>query len=753
MLLHANVIHRAMDIYNLTGTESEEFETAALESKIWSLLHILLTFRTASEPDKLKIHPFSSNAVIQEKYLREHKQAREHWLILSWIQDSLDTPEEPPELRGAKWMYTRNAIQQKQRTVIQPKFVTGQSSTIDIVTQIDADAQLRQGKPIAQEDEQFDRTIFKYIFNLIRARKYNEACKVCEHTGNWTLLLALKGQDEYYDPEIEGHILGESAERRGIQNKMLWRRMCWKLTKAENLDPYERGIYGILSSDLESVLSLSDTWELQLLAFMSYLVATESEEAMKGFVDSDVESMHIPKSSFSSSYEILQILAHSANPEIKKQSKHILRQFLGSIINDDITSIIDALASNINSLMEGLPNIFSAEDTMKVLRIATHLILFLQQLSVNVGESGSYSVIIDAYIELLRGEGKNDLIPLYVSYLSDDLASDTYSYLLATITDSEERKQHLHLAKKYGLDMPNTIRKAVKRVFDEDPTQYQQYEEIKFTSEVTQNDLNLCHAVAWYKEATMWPDAIHSCVTLYRLFLGVGKIQSASEFGEAVPWAFILNKYEAYLIGRDAGPITLGIEEDTTPINEAFRLEFSEYGRLVSCIQQIHTWNDHYANASSQELSFSTKDRRGSAMSNGSIANGSKKREHTQLWKRDAIHIVTSLSDTVHQLARTWMTSVLNSPDADQETIEQVTRLRTWYIPFLLMELLRVFIEAQEAQFNFLRQAAGLATFVADEDLKIYQLFIANGSLNAFLGGIADACADGVIRGEEGIFE
>lgn len=741
-----------MEIFNTTGNLSEDFETAALESKIWSLLHILYTFRTANDPDDLKVYPFSSSAVKQEDYLRKHKHARENWLVLAWLQDSLDTPDEPPELRGAKWMYTRNHIQQKQRSVLQSQLLNGHAKSEDLVSQLDADASLREGKNIAQEDAKFDRTIFKYIFSLIRARKYEEACKVCEHTGNWDLLLTLKGQDEYYDSEVEGHIFGESTERRGIQNKLLWRRMCYKLTKAENMDPYEKGIYGILSSDLESVLNLSNTWELQLLAFMSYLVATESEEAMKGHIESDVAAMPIPKSSFTSSHEILEILAHSANPEIKKQSQHIFRQLLGSLIDDDVPSIVDALAENINNLLiNGEPKYFTKADTMKVLRIATHLIIFLQQLPVSIDESQSFSVIIDAYIELLRSEGKNELIPLYVSYLSDDLASDTYSYLLAKIVDSEERRQQLSLAKKFGLDMPNTIRKAVKRVFDQDPAQYQQNASITFTSEVTTNDTALSNAVVWYKEASMWPDAIHSCVTLYRLFLGVGKLESAKKFGEMVPCAFISNKYDAYVIGHDSGPITLGIEEEATLINEALRLEFAEYGQLVSCIQQIQIWNEHYASVNGQG-SNASNDRQGSLSSNGTSATGFRKKEYSQLWKRDAIHIVTSLTDSIHQLAATWMISVLNHPDVDLETVEQVSRLRTWYVPFLLMELLRILIEAQDAQFNFLKQAANLATFVAGEDLKLYQLFIANGSLNAFLGCIADACADGVIRGEEGIF-
>lgn len=726
------------------------------------IINIISRFRTADSDDKLlTIYPFSSDAAVQEKIFLLNRQAREHWLILLWIQESLDTSDEPPELRGAKWMYTRNAIQQKQRTVIQPKFMggrsaLGQNSFDNIVTELDSDAPLRQNKQLAQEDESFDRTIFKYIFTLVRARKYDEAYKVCEQTGNWSLLLALRGQNVYYDPEIEGFILGESAESRGIQNKMLWRRMCWKLTKTENLDPYERGIYGILSSDLESVLNLSDTWETQLLAFMSYLVATETEEALRGRCEPEVEALPVPKSSFTTSYEILEILAHSANPEIKKQSKHVLRQVLGAIIKGDMTSIIDALGANIDSLITGAPIMFNADDTMKVLRIATHLVLFLRQLGMDVGNTTSYATIISAYTELLLEEGKNELVPLYVSYLPDDMAISTYSYLLATITNSDERSQHIQLARKYGLNMPDTIRKAVNRVFSENPDQYKHEDKILFTSEVTQSDLNLCHAVAWYKEAVMWPDAVYACVMLYRSFLGVGKIQSARDFGDLVPWADISNKYDAYVIGKNAGPISL--ENDSTEIStvsETVRLEFSEYGQLVSCFQKIQSWNDHFSKSVDQDLNLAVNGRRSSIQSNGSSAtsNGARKREITKVWKREAISIVTNLSDAIHTISETWMISVLNSPDTDSDAIKEVTRLRTWYIPFLLMELLRVFMEAQVAEFSFLRQAAGLATFVASEDLKLYELFIANGSLNAFLGGIADACADGVAHGEQGIFE
>jgi hypothetical protein len=64
-----------------------------------------------------------------------------------------------------------------------------------------------------------------------------------------------------------------------------------------------------------------------------------------------------------------------------------------------------------------------------------------------------------------------------------------------------------------------------------------------------------------------------------------------------------------------------------------------------------------------------------------------------------------------------------------------------------------VLTEALFANKRFLCQALRLATIVADERLKLYNLFVQSGTLKGFLGGIAEVFTDGVAHGEEGIFE
>jgi hypothetical protein len=64
-----------------------------------------------------------------------------------------------------------------------------------------------------------------------------------------------------------------------------------------------------------------------------------------------------------------------------------------------------------------------------------------------------------------------------------------------------------------------------------------------------------------------------------------------------------------------------------------------------------------------------------------------------------------------------------------------------------------VLTEVQLVNEHFLYQILWLATIVADERLKLHNLFVQSGTLKGLLGGIAEACTDGVAHGEEGIFD
>lgn len=686
---------------------------------ISSLTLFLFFFRfrkTGNTDEPISIHQFSSNALIEEQYLRQNPLSHEHCLILSWLQDSLDRPQEPEELRGDKWLYTRSSILTAQQS----------GNSIPGVSELDIDAPIRQGKPISPEDKKYEDALYKYIFELVRARRFEEARKICVQTKNYTLALAFGGLEEYYDSQIDGHVLGNSdKESVGIQNKMLWRRMCFNLAQDKNLSEYERGIYGVLSSDIDSVVALSDTWEQQLLAYLSNLITAESEDVMRqaGRVDPEVDAIRIPAAPFKSVKDILQYLEQSAGRGVQEQSHHVVRLLLSAIIKNDIPAFVDTLATSIDNLANGRASVLTPESTIKVLRVAAHLVIVLKELGIDVGRPESYSSIIVAYIEILKLDNKAGLIPLYISYLEPEEAIEQYSLLLATITDANERKIQLQLAKKYNLDVVNTVRKAVDRVFEEHPEEYvPRGDAIVFTSEVSQNDMNLIDAVGWYKEAAMWPDAMHSSVTLYRLFLDVGKLQSAMQFGNAISWSVLATKYSSYAIGAEAN------DDQTVLVTPWEQTEFAEYGRLVECVQQVQAWDRHYENRARDPRAI------------------------TASWKSEGIRLVSEVSDSIHALSASWLQGAV-PPNGEATTVALVQRLRVWYVPQLLSQLLRVLTEAQLANERFLYQAVRLATIVADERLKLYNLFVQSGMLKGFLSSIADACTDGVAHGEEGIFD
>lgn len=641
--------------------------------------------------------------------------------MIRWLQNFINVSQEPSDIIGTKWLHTKSKLTQNQHN---PRANT------ELISEFDVDAPLRQKKHISHEDETYDRAVHKYIFDLLRADKFKEACAFCDLTGNLSLSIAIRGHYDYFDPEIEGKILG--TDPNGSVNKALWRRMCWQLTREQNLDPYERGIYGVLSSDLTSVLTLSDTWEMQLLSYLSSLAASEDEETLfqQGRIDKDIASMKLPKVSFDSSAAALEILSHSRNPEIRMQSEHMCRQFCSAIINDELDLILESTASQIESLLNG----DDTEESLQILkstRIALHLLLFLRQLGKDIGNQETREIIIQSYIQILHSDNRIDLIPLYVSYLSDETALNSYSIVLASIEDSNTRLKHISLAQRYGLDIDNTIRRAVGRVFDENASEYISGSSIEFSYDVTEADEHVCEAAKWYVDNGMWTDCIHTSVTLYRMLLSSGKVQVARGFSKLISISEMIRIFKH--------SETRSSDIDSPLPYFASVLELEEYKRLMDCLDLIESWNIHYTEIAACSKRDVFKQRPTKAISD--------------LWKRDALSLVGNIADTIKDLCISWMTSVIASEDTYQETLSHILRLRVWYIPFLLMELLRIFMEAQVADPNTLRQAANLAAFVASEDHKLYELLIKSNQLSEFLGTLADACADGVIKGERGIFE
>lgn len=715
---------KAMDIADSDGDfqDNPEFVRAEVEARFWALAFELYSFRHSEPKPLIPEFEYSSKAIKQENQLRSNPKLRENWIILSWLQDTLVAPEEPKELRGSKWMYTKNAIKQAKSSDLINLAKSRDLGDLtkddkkDIVTELDPDAPLRQQKRVVESDQLFDKTLHRYIFELLRARKFDEALQICELSGNFTLKLSISGANEYMDPQIDGKLMDlpdMGSKPRGIERKGLWKKMCLQLAQQTDLiDLYERGIYGILGGDLNSVISLCNTWETQFIAFMLFIVTNDVEE-----VEEDGESARYEPR------KVLDILAKSSNPVVKEQSEDPIRTLMGAVINDSVEFIARDFATHLQSFANGS----TGGTDFFILRIMAHLLVFLRQLDVPIGESIDYTVILRSYIEYLHFQKKQYLVPLYISHLPEEDSVNVYGSILSSITDPEQRKIHLKLAKKYGLDINNSIRKAVADVFEDTSRHYEMISSTSPTSVVDEADKRLYRTIEWFIDASLWADALHSVVNLYQLLLGKGKFEAAYEFGSKITGSTILKMYESNL--------TMNFDQTEFILDGNERVEILEYDKLISILSDFKLWNEllHEIRSSGRFVSSSNM---------------------PKIWREKMLTLVRELAAKITDFSQNWMVEIIRAySDIDRDTAELLRGLRIHYVPFVILELARIYTEAQVIHPAFLKEAAHLSNMVASEDFKLYELFLESGNLGPFLDRMAEAVTDGVGDGEQGIYE
>lgn len=718
---------KAMDIVDsdLAGDfqDNPEFQKVELESRFWALAYELYTFRHSEPKEVLPEYEYVSAAIKQENQLRRNPKLRENWIILGWLQDSLVMPKEPKDLHGSRWMYTKVAVKKPSNLADHmdssiPRSYGLDSLTYDkndLVTELDPDAPIRQQKKIMKTDEVFDRTLHKYIFELLRARKFDEALKICENTSNFTLKLSISGLNEYLDPLIDGKLLDldETARPQGNERKSLWKKMCLNLARHDsNIDLYERGIYGILGGDLDSVIALCNTWETQFIAFMLFIVTTDDEDISQNTGIQD------PR-------KVLDILANSSNPVVKGQSESPLRSLMGAVINDTVEFISQSFSEHLQ-LFSNNP---AEEVDESVLRIMTHFLIFLRHLDIEIGDSKDYVIILTSYIEFLHFHKKQYLIPLYISYLPDEDSITTYAKILVGVTDSEQRSIHLKLAKKYNLDINNSIRKAAADVFHETELAYGSNNltvSSSPTNAVDDTDRRLYRTIEWFIDASLWADALHSIVSLYQLLLGKGKFEAAYQFGSKISCETILKMYDTNL--------SVNLEHVEVILDNNERIQILEYDKLISILADIKLWSELL-----QELKTSSK----------FVSSNPPKQ-----WREKTLVLVRELAAKVTEFSAKWMIKSIHAyREVDPETANLLSGLRLLYVPFVILELARIYIEAQVIHPAFLKEAANLSNMVSGEDLKLYELFMESGTLGTFLDCMAQAVTDGVANGEKGIYD
>lgn len=693
--------------------DSENFSNWELEARFWQLTATLSEARerfAELSNDRMDVegsdddtYAFSSDASVLQQYKQTHPHVMETFLVNRWLQENL-TPSDDDQIEiwGSKWMHTKSDIASKKRLA---GGSAGNTTTSTLVSEMDADAPLRQKKPIAGEDAGYDAKLFKAVFNLITRRQIKEASELAEKTGNLSLKMAIGGLAAMDDDAQDDPL--DDAKAVGTTRTALWRRMCLSVA-ASPVGEYEKAVYGFLGGDVGTVLEVSDSWETQLLAYTNNMCSDQFEQALNDAhrVSSKTKAL-VPlvcSGHVASMRDALELLAESANIDVKRQAMNPIRTFVGAIINNTIATIATSSSEALRvAASTGQPNPVS--ESSIILRVLVHLLLALRhgyggQQQLDIGHFN----IVSAYVERLAGEGHMNLVPLYLSFLDSADVVDQYSYYLANMSDPEERTEQIQLANQYGVDIKACVKAAVERVFDESMTSYvvPAIVAVKFDVQVDETDIRLYRAVEWFGEVKMWADTVDASVKLLRRFLLCGKVGAAREAGMRLNVPMLMQQYQADTLGADQTENRLA--EELVQLHD-----------LILFLDSVHTWEELMNSPSSHDT------------------------------KTDIIKKLEELSKHSDKLIYDWLVELqqqyTRSGDVDPEEYTHLVHLRQIYVPYVILQLLSVYVRSRHIQSDYVNRAIDLSVLVADDQRQIYLDFIDSGRLQEFLQAIFEASA------------
>ncbi|AGO12960.1 AaceriADL289Cp [[Ashbya] aceris (nom. inval.)] len=661
--------------------DKTQFVNFELEAKLWYLVELLVSFRTSDAPmEDIELHDYNSNAVFKKAQLHEDPELYVVWLIIAWIQENLTVPPRPAELPTTKWSHT---------------LLEGGLKSSDL------DYPLREeGVKIHPKDGQDDHCFYKYMYELILAGKYEEARRECEYSDNLTLGMIMCGLEDYVDPRVDLELAADYEGHQGIKKRALWRRAVYALSRNPKLDRYEAAIYAFLSGTIPQDIDEQQLdWERMLLVYLNQIWSIKIENYLleKERINKEELIEQMPSQPLSLS-AVLNIVASKHADE----SEHPIRVLMGAVI---LNTISPAVKSFIDMLLDAVKGVDQENDLLSepyILRILTHLVIFLDKACPGVIEEGDKSKLVTTYVSLLNLYEQYDLVPVYISCLNEQDIMEAYSFFLSTLAGDSSRERQLELCYFFQLPTANILKRTAQRIFNDTEPHYNPTDTITMNSDVTDIDLHLISAVDWLMKGRLHVDAVESIIALCRRFLANGKVNSLSTFFEQHNMDDLIKNYELdQLSAKEEYP------------EDRFVQEINQYTKLITGFKQYKDW-EHACSTISSSKNVSA-----------------------------LLQQFQAFANTLRGLVTEFLVDLTEHTDMPVEDRDMLYNIRSLYTPYLVIELHNCYTSAAEKLGvpSFLQEAVNLSTLVANESDKIYLLFQNSGKLKEYLHLVAKAVA------------
>ena len=470
----------------------------------------------------VEIHRYSTEQDVWQQFLAEDDFAWERHVIVDWLKlsaegsgqdvDSIIEQLDNGAERGSGlwshgWLYSKEAIKGQKRLRSWPQALDPGSPGIDtslvnadrtarLVTQLDPDAITRQGRSLEKQDVSFERATWLACWEFLRRGHSWESIRGwCQERVEVWRATSLRG-----DPRgpHSARMEGNESFHSNWQSRSLWRRMCAITAKEGGIDIFEKAVYGILSGYLPSVESVCRTWDDFLFAHYNSYLLHQFEYYLQTKFPERLPSLLIEKHSIPDPENMggIPVLAGNELVEklqkldgIKEEARTPMKMLQGSLIAKKCRDFLCQFgaqlghAANSGGKSKIMVDIQGAHFDSSLcanldlsnhdfLRILTHIIFIFQDMGL-CSEKGDclYSLenVIVSYVDYLGKAGKQQLLPIYASRLSNNRSMECMGRQLPSILEASERTTIMKLMKQYGMNITGILNMQLQMIILDTP--------------------------------------------------------------------------------------------------------------------------------------------------------------------------------------------------------------------------------------------------------------------------------------------
>ncbi|XP_029967223.1 nuclear pore complex protein Nup107 [Salarias fasciatus] len=675
------------------------------ENSTWRLVASLYRDRVQSalEDDLMvdAVVPSESEKVVVEQLFQRDSVIRQSQLVVDWLEsiakDQIGNFSDNIEYyaKNVCWENTLNALMMRRKS--------GTTFTVPLVTELDPDAPLRQQRPLADLDREDDARLLKNLFTLIRAGMIDEAQRLCKRCGQSWRAATLEGWKLYHDPNMTSGSL-ELQPVEGNPQRGIWKVCCWRMAEEEQLNRYERAIYGSLSGNLKPLLAVCESWEDSVWAYFRVMVDSlvEKELMSSGMAHQEVETL--PREYLEANWTmetVFEELQASESKKVLEEAKehyHVIQRF---VVLGDLDGLLEEFSDWLTD-SKPLPS--------HLLRFMTHLVLFFRSLGLALKEEVCVDVV-KAYVSLLIRDQQTDLVASYVGQLPSELATAQYAAFLETVSQPELRPHCLQLATEAGLDVSAITKLVVETVRERDESQFMHHSQTLETG-TTKEDQGKIDIIDWLLfDPAHRAEALKQSNAIMRKFLALQKHDAAKAVFSKVPEDSMRAIYCQWSSVGQTAPLPA---EDENAIREHLCIR-----AYLEAHEAFTDWFSHSSSAPQKPAPVSE------AKFTERVANEMREKEYQtalSAWSSRLDALTEDVKERIYNVLLFvdggWMVDSRQDCEQDCERSFQMKSLRSLCLPRLSFLLLSVLQSSSRHQ-----EALRLADILSSDQHHLYQVF------------------------------